>query len=144
LEVLIELLRVLEAFKHIVAGDEALGTSINGIGKLELLSLVIDPKLTLIQLIVELIENQRDQFCVLVADIAQAKTCLSQVLRSEELVSTKPELKIVNQLLHPPALVKLNCRIVSMNTTFVASGSHSGPNVGKSLHCSLRVKSTVS
>jgi hypothetical protein len=57
LEVLIELLRVLEAFKHIVAGDEALGTSIYGIGKLELLSLVIDPKLTLIQLIVELIEN---------------------------------------------------------------------------------------
>jgi len=133
----------LEALEDVVSRNEAFSTSVDSITEIELLGFVVNPELPLIKLILKLLKKKRQQLSVLVADVGKALADLSEMLRSEKLVSSKTELEVINQFLHAPALIELSMGVVSVRTTLEASCSHRGLQMAQSLCGSLTVEPAV-
>lgn len=66
----------------------------------------------------ELVEDEGNQFCILITDLGEALADLSEVGGAEELVGAQAVLQVLHQLLHPPALVELSSAVVALHAAF--------------------------
>jgi len=87
--------------------NEPLRVTEYSILEIELSLLIVDAKLSLIKEVVQLLEDAGNQVRILVPEVPQAQVSLSEVVRAEKLVGAKAELEVINQFLHPHALIQL-------------------------------------
>ena len=100
---------------------EVLSVSIDSILKCKHLILICFIAFLLLKHTAQLAQEGRDELSVLIAQVTQSSTCLSQVMGIEVLVRSEAVLNIVSYFLHSPALIQFILGIVCMHSWSIAS-----------------------
>ena len=69
----------------------------------------------------QFLEDEGEKVGVLITDIAKSEGGLCQVMGAEELVLTEGVSDVLHQLAHPPTLIELGDRIITLGPSLLAS-----------------------